>query len=93
MYLRKSTTPSKLQMLLRLTSVPNLSFDFLDSRLNSFRVNRDKRLDFPIRESPIKTTTEMGGRREGMGEGRMEETCSMSRGLQVLNVTMYTCTV
>ena len=26
------------------------------SRLNSFRVNRDKRLDFPTPESPIKTT-------------------------------------
>ena len=28
----------------------------LDSRLNSFRVNRDSRLDLPTPESPIRTT-------------------------------------
>ena len=28
----------------------------LDSRLNSFLVNLDRRLDFPTPESPIKTT-------------------------------------
>lgn len=28
----------------------------LDSKLNSFLVNRDKRLDFPTPESPIRTT-------------------------------------
>lgn len=28
----------------------------LDSRLNSLRVKRDKRLDFPTPESPMRTT-------------------------------------
>ncbi len=28
----------------------------LDSRLNSLRVNRERRLDFPTPESPINTT-------------------------------------
>ena len=39
----------------------------LDSKLNSLRVNRERRLDLPTPESPISTTT--GGRR---GEGREE---------------------
>lgn len=30
----------------------------LESRLNSFRVNRESRLDFPTPLSPIKTTVE-----------------------------------
>lgn len=40
-------------MLLVANSTPIVD---LDSRLNSLRVNRDKRLDFPTPESPIKTT-------------------------------------
>lgn len=45
-------------MLLVANSTPIVDFD---SRLNSFRVNRDKRLDFPTPESPIKTTRETQG--------------------------------
>lgn len=40
----------------------------LDSRLNSFRVNLDKRFDFPTPESPINTTTSKNGL-----EGRLWE--------------------
>ncbi len=41
----------------------------LESRLNSFRVNRLKRLDLPTPESPIRTTEEAGVSRErGRGE-------------------------
>lgn len=32
----------------------------LESRLNSLRVNRLSRLDFPTPESPIRTTMEQG---------------------------------
>lgn len=31
----------------------------LDSRLNSFLVNRERRLDFPTPESPISTTAQV----------------------------------
>ena len=40
-------------MLLVANSTPMVD---LDSRLNSFLVNRDNKLDFPTPESPIKTT-------------------------------------
>jgi len=40
-------------MLLVANSTPMVD---LDSKLNSFRVNRESRLDFPTPESPIKTT-------------------------------------
>jgi hypothetical protein len=51
----------------------------LESRLNSFRVNRLRRLDFPTPESPINTTAgsqcqqrAAAGRRarRGLGDGR-----------------------
>lgn len=59
----------------------------LESRLNSFRVNRLSRLDFPTPESPIRTTTQQQGqsagkvawraagvgRRSGQREGTFEE--------------------
>ena len=38
------------------------------SKLNSLRVNRDKRLLLPTPESPISTTGE-GGRNGGIGKG------------------------
>ena len=53
----------------------------LDSRLNSLRVNRERRLDLPTPESPINTTTDQRGgggggererEREGGGEGESE---------------------
>ena len=40
-------------MLFVANSTPIVDFD---SRLNSFRVNRDRRFDFPTPESPISTT-------------------------------------
>ena len=40
-------------MLLVANSTPMVD---LDSRLNSFLVNRDNKFDFPTPESPIKTT-------------------------------------
>lgn len=40
-------------------STPIVDFD---SRLNSFRVNRDNRFDLPTPESPISTTAEEGKR-------------------------------
>lgn len=52
----------------------------LESRLNSFRVNRLKRLDFPTPESPIRTTiagdgqlSERGIARRSMGGRTFEE--------------------
>ena len=58
----------------------------LDSRLNSLRVNRERRLDLPTPESPINTTTvcvrereirergrEGGRERKGEGEREREE--------------------
>lgn len=39
----------------------------LDSRLNSFRVNRDRRLDLPTPESPIRTTVDGESRKGGLG--------------------------
>ena len=42
-------------MLLVANSTPIVDFD------SSFRMNRDKRLDFPTPESPIKTTRETQG--------------------------------
>lgn len=46
------------RMLLVANSTPIVDFD---SKLNSFRVNRDRRLDFPTPESPIRTTREQIG--------------------------------
>ena len=37
----------------------------LESRLNSLRVNRESRLDFPTPESPMRTTTGLGVSTEG----------------------------
>lgn len=42
------------RMLFVANSTPIVVFD---SRLNSFLVNLDRRLDFPTPESPIRTTT------------------------------------
>ena len=47
------TFPSPVLMLLVANSTPIV---LLLSRLNSLRVNRDKRLDFPTPESPMRTT-------------------------------------
>jgi len=56
-------------MLLVANSTPMVDFD---SRLNSLRVKRDRRLDLPTPESPISTTR--GGGKGGSGEeGRGEE--------------------
>ena len=53
-------------MLLVANSTPMVDFD---SRLNSLRVKRDRRLDLPTPESPIRTTRRKGGGREGGEEG------------------------
>ena len=52
-------------MLLVANSTPMVDFD---SRLNSLRVKRDRRLDLPTPESPISTTRGGGG-----GEGGERE--------------------
>ena len=55
-------------MLLVANSTPMVDFD---SRLNSLRVKRDRRLDLPTPESPISTTRGREGRgRKGRGRGR-----------------------
>lgn len=41
----------------------------LESRLNSFRVNRESRLDFPTPESPIRTTRWQVGHYSCRGRG------------------------
>ena len=52
-------------MLLVANSTPIVDFD---SRLNSLRVNRERRLDLPTPESPINTTVCVVGGGGGEGE-------------------------
>lgn len=75
-------------------STPMVDFE---SRLNSFRVNRLNRLDFPTPESPISTTVNhggvsflnrvtgqsRGGRQESWAGGRLEgrDVCTLEKKL------------
>ena len=58
------------EMLFVANSTPIVDFD---SRLNSFRVNRERRFDLPTPESPMRTTVgRIGAARERMGARRAE---------------------
>ena len=57
-------------MLLVANSTPIVDFD---SRLNSLRVKRDRRLDLPTPESPMRTTAARRGRERKGEEGRGRE--------------------
>ena len=68
-------------MLLVANSTPMVDFD---SRLNSLRVKRDRRLDLPTPESPIRTTRREGGKEGGREGGREGEERHMSNSSNLL---------